>query len=256
MLLSSFQIEQDYRAHFRCERTLKKSGVMILSLSQSDLLDYIRAQLHHFFPDQYDFHGKDVDISFHLALERMENCIKAIALPGYHNDAGNPFFYHLHADQYSQFIYFLGNSLWMQSQNKPLCDKLLQLNRVLFSVFISYKCLMPEHFVLGHPVGTILGNAAYHDYLVVLQGVTVNTNQDESGNPAPILGKGLYLGANSKIIGNKSVGDRVSLGVGTLVYQQDIPDDSVVTRDKSGSCTIHRRKKKYCMAQSFFNVPI
>lgn len=229
---------------------------MVLSLAQSDLLNYIRVQLRHFFPDQYDLCGKDVDISFHFALDRMENCIKAVSAPGYHDEAGNPSFYHLHADQYSQFIYFLGNSLWKQSQNKPLCDKLLQLNRVLFSIFISYKCPLPDHFLLGHPIGTILGNAVYHDFLVVSQGVTVNTSQDESGSPAPILGKGLYLGAHSKIIGNKSVGDRVSLGVDTMIFQQDIPDDSVVIRDKSGACIIQQRKKKHCMAQQFFNVPI
>lgn len=229
---------------------------MVLSLPQGELYQYIQTQLTHLFPDRYAFCGNDVDVSFTLALERMENCISVISHPGYHDSYGNPTFSHLHADQYAQFIYFLGNTLWTQFQNKPLCDKLLQLNRVLFSVFISYKCQLPDHFFLGHPIGTILGNAVYHDFLVVSQGVTVNTNQDEEGNPAPILGRGLFLGAHSKIIGNKSIGDRVSIGVDAMVFQQDIPDDSVVTCEGANRCVVKLRKRDKCSAQGYFNVLI
>ena len=134
---------------------------------------------------------------------------------------------HLHADQYATFLYYFANSLWEQSENRPLCDKLLQLNRVLFSCFIPYSSKLPAHFILGHPVGTILlGNMTYSDFLVVLQGVTVGS---VNGSPPPKLGKGLYLGAGAKIIGAASIGDRVSIGVNAVVYKQVVPDDSVVT---------------------------
>lgn len=229
---------------------------MVLSLPREELLHYVQAQLSHFFPDRYVFRGEDVDASFQLALDRMEHCITAISHPGYHDSHGNPSFSHLHADQYAQFLYFLGNTLWAQSQNKPLCDKLLQLNRVLFSLFISYKCRLPDHFFLGHPIGAILGNAVYHDFLVVSQGVTVNTSQDELGNPAPVLGKGLFLGAHSKIIGAKSVGDRVSIGVDAMVFQREIPDDSVVICEGADRCAVKPRKRETCRAQGYFSVPI
>lgn len=229
---------------------------MVLSLPQDELFQYVQAQLEHLFPDRYAFRGNDVDFSFRRALNRMENCIAVISHPGYHDIHGNATFSHLHADQYAQFLYFLGNTLWMESENKPLCDKLLQLNRVLFSVFISYKCLLPDHFFLGHPIGTILGNADYHDFLVVSQGVTVNTGRDEAGSIAPVLGKGLFLGAHSKIIGNKSIGDRVSIGVDAMVYQRDIPDDSVVICEGANRCVVRSRKRETCRAQGYFNVPI
>ena len=229
---------------------------MILSLPTDELKDYVRAQTNHFFPDKYDFTGADVDAAFETALQRTENCFSQISVPGYHDATGNELFSHLHGDQYASFIYFLSNSLWNYSQNKALCDKLLLLNRTLFTLFISYKCPMPEHFLLGHAYGTILGNAQYSDYLVVFQGVTVNTATDAQGNPAPKLGKGLFLGAHSKIIGAEPVGDRVSISVDTMVYNKAIPDDSVVIRDEFDACKILPRKKPQCMAQNYFNVEI
>lgn len=229
---------------------------MNLSLPSNELLEYVRAQANHFFPDKYDFTGADVNAAFQLALQRTENCFSHIKHPGYHDASGNELFSHLHGDQYASFLYFFGNSLWNHSQNKVLCDKLLLLNRTLFTLFISYKCQMPEHFMLGHAYGTILGNAKYSDHLVVFQGVTVNTAADAEGNPAPQLGKGLFLGAHSKIIGSEPVGDHVSIGVDVTVYNKRIPDDSVVIKDELDACKILTRKKPKCKAQDFFNVEI
>ncbi len=227
---------------------------MILSLPQDELLDYVRKQCAHFYPDGNELRGADVEAAFRLALDRSEHCFNAIIHPGYHDAEGNTVFSHLHGDQYAQFLWFFGNSLWKLSQNRPLCDKLLLLNRSLFTLFISYKCLLPDYFMLAHPFGTILGNASYSDFLVVSQGVTVNTEQDENGNPAPVLGKGLFLGAHAKIIGRQPVGDRVSIGVGAMVFDQAIPDDSVVICEKDDHCAIRPRKRPECMAQSYFNI--
>lgn len=200
---------------------------MVLSLPQAELLRYVQAQSRNFFPDGYELRGADVETAFRTALERTEVCLDAVAVRGYHDAAGNPLFSHLHADQYATFLYYFARALWVQSENRPLCDKLLQLNRVLFSIFIPYSCKLPDHFLLVHPVGTILlGNASYGDFLVVLQGVTVG---NVNGSPPPRLGKGLYLASGAKIIGGEPVGDRVSIGANALVYKRAIPDDSVVT---------------------------
>lgn len=225
---------------------------MVTSLPQSELLKYVQAQARNFFPDGYDLRGKDVEIAFQSAMERTEICMDSII--DYHDAEGNATFSHLHADQYATFLYYFANSLWMQSGNRPLCDKLLQLNRVLFSVFIPYNCRLPEHFRLAHPVGTILlGNTTYGDFLVVLQGVTVGRVND---SPFPKLGKGLFLGAGAKVIGGEPIGDRVSIGVNALVYKQAIPDDSVVTARGGGACVIQPRTKRVCMAQRHFNLPV
>lgn len=229
---------------------------MQLSMQADDLKRYLENQLDIFFPDGYKMQGKDVDSAFSLGLERLENCFKYIAFPAYCDDGGQTYFSHLHADQYAQFLYFFSNSLWKISENKPICDKVMALNRALNNFFFSYKGQLPDIFFLGHPIGSILGNAVYSDYLVVFQNVTINTSADEDGNPSPILGKGLFLGAGAKIIGNKRIGDRVSISVDTVVYNQEIPDDKVVLKNNFGEIKVTDRKKKCCMAQNYFRVPI
>ena len=225
---------------------------MELSLKRDDLKEYLKKQLDVFFPDNIQMSGKDIDSAFELGLERTEHCFKCITFPAYSNDKGDTFFSHLHADQYAQFLYFFSNSLWNISENKTICDKVLNLNRLLNGFFLSYKCKLPDYFFLGHPVGAIIGNAVYSDYLVVFQNVTVNTDRKDDGSPAPEIGKGVFLGAGAKIIGNKRIGDRVSISVDALVYDKEIPDDSVVIRKDSGETIIKKRSKDRCMAQNYF----
>lgn len=189
-----------------------------------------------------------------LALERLEFCFKHIVVPGY-NKNNMPYFYHLHSDQYCTFLYYLANSLWKLSGNKPLCDKLILLNRSLHGIWISYKGELPAVFLLSHPLGSVLGNASYSDFLVVAQNVTVNTASDAAGNKKPVLGKGLYLSVGAKIIGDQPIGDRVTIGVDTCVYKREIPADHIVYRDENGIFKSQPRKKM-CAAQNYFNVEI
>ena len=227
---------------------------MEISLPTAELQQFIKDQLTVYLPDRYAFAGTDVDKAIRLALERTEHCFKFIAVDGY-NKNGKAYFYHLHTDQYSQFLFFLANSLWKISENKILCDKIIVLNRILNGVWFSYKALLPDIFFLDHPVGTVLGNAQYSDFLVVTQNVTVETNYDENGRPAPQLGKGLFLSAGAKIIGNKPIGDRVSLGADVLVFNQQIASDSVLYRDMDGKTKIKKRNKRP-RAQVYFNIEI
>lgn len=225
-------------------------------MGREELYEYVINQMEYLFPDKYNMKGNDVISAFNQGLERLENCFKYISFPAYCDKSGQTHFSHLHADQYAQFLYFFSNSLWNISQNKIVCDKLLLLNRALHSIFISYKGVLPDIFFLGHPIGTILGNANYSNYLVVFQNVTVNTSTSDKGKAAPQLGEGLFLAAGAKIIGNKKVGNRVSVGVDAVVYDKEIPDDTVVIKNDDGSVLINRRKKDKCMAQNYFNIDI
>jgi serine O-acetyltransferase len=221
---------------------------LITSLSKYELKHYISKQLDNLFPDKYKFVGSDVDSAIDIALQRSETCFKYVNLPHYNRD-GEIWFDHLHSDQYSTFIYFLSNSLWEISQNKPLCDKCILLNKTLNSFFISYKCKMPKIFLLIHPIGTIIGNAEYQDFLVILQNVTINTE-----TPPPHLGKGVFMAAGSSVIGSSQIGDFSSLGIGTTVYKTNIPENSIAYTDKNGE--FHIKKSHNITSQSFFNINI
>lgn len=229
---------------------------MQMSLSQEELKIYIQQQLRNYFPDKYEFRGNDIDSALARALERTEKCFSVINNTAYSDERGQAYFSHLHSDQYAQFLYYLSNSLWDISQNKPICDKLIFLNKALNGFFYSYKGKLPDIFFFVHPVGTVIGNADYSDFLVVSQNVTINTGEDKDGKLVPKLGKGLYLAAGAKIIGNETIGDRVSIGVDAVVYNQPVPDDRVVERTQDGCILVRDRRKALCKAQQYFRVKI
>lgn len=177
---------------------------MELSMSTEELQYYIAKQLEYRFPDRksyLDFKEPLNIKAFEESLERVEYCFKHIKVRGYSVRVGEVeqvFFNHLNSDQYAQFLYYFSNSLWRNGGNPDLCSKLILLNRDLNGCWFSYKANLPDIFIMVHPVGSVLGtrNVKYSDYLVIMQNVTVN------GNDIPLeLGKYLFLGAGTKIIG-------------------------------------------------------
>ena len=64
------------------------------------------------------------------------------------------------------------------------------------------------------------------------------------------------MATGAKVIGNKEIGDCVSIGVDAVVYDQEIEANKVVVRDPSGEIVIRDRVAEQCMAQQYFNVPI
>lgn len=207
-------------------------------------------------PDKYSIDKGILAEAVNMALQRCESCFKHILLPGYKDVKGEAVFSHLHMDQYATFIYFLGNSLWVNYHEKVLCDKLLNLNRILNGFFLSYKCSMPEVFILAHPVGSVIGNAKYSDGLYISQNVTVNTHTNGTGEVDLELGRGLFLGPGVKIIGNKRIGDRVSVGANVLIYNKEIEDDCVCVKDETGKTCIRNRINSECKAQQFFDIKL
>ena len=131
-----------------------------------------------------------------------------------------------------------------------ICDKLIYLNKILNGFFYSYKCELPDIFFFNHPVGSIIGNAAYSDFLVVSQNVTINTGSGELGEPSPSIGKFVFLAAGAKIIGDFPIGDHVAIGVDAMVYKKRIPSNSIVYRDETGEIIVRPYVKD--IAQTFF----
>lgn len=223
---------------------------MKMSITKAELFEYLKSQLEHFFPDKYKLEGKDVQIAFELALEKTEYCFEHINFRNFSIN-GEANFRHLYSDQYSQFLYFLGNTLWEMSGNSPICDKMVLLNRALNGILCPYTVKLPSIFLFSHPIGTILGNAVYSDYLVISQGVTVNYSNGSDGREPLVIGKGVFLCPGVQVIGNKRIGNRTSIGGGVVVHEKEIPDDSVVYRDDQGSMRIVKRKNT-CKAQQYF----
>ena len=223
---------------------------MVLSLSRKKLFEYVIRQINTYFPDECLLGGDKR--AFDLALERLDHCFKRVVLKNYQKN-GESNFYHLNMDQYSAFLYLYANSVWRLGGNKILADKLVLLNRALSGMWCSYKNNLPDIFVFGHAVGTVLGNGNYSDYLVVMQNVTVNTVDTYQEDSQPHIGKGCYLSAGAKIIGKVEIGDWCTLGVNTVLHNQPLKDSCLAYTDSNGTLNI-REHNNYHLLKCFFDI--
>ena len=113
------------------------------------------------------------------------------------------------------------------------------LRKLLFTLprkHLSRKCgleISPatqigEGFYIGHPYGiTINVGAKLGCNVNIHKGCTIGQENRGKRMGAPTIGDRVYLGINSTIAGNITIGDDVFIASNTFV-NQDIPDHSIV----------------------------
>lgn len=100
----------------------------------------------------------------------------------------------------------------------------------MHSVDWFYEIELPVHFMVEHPLGSVLGRADYGDFLLIYQGVTIGGNISiQSGNPVyPALGNNIIFFSDAKVLGDVHIGNNVIFSANAYVINEDIPDDSMV----------------------------
>ena len=83
---------------------------------------------------------------------------------------------------------------------------------------------MPDVFHLDHPVGSVLGRAAYQNGFTFSQNCTVGNNK----GVFPIFGRNVRLFSGAKVLGSCVVGDDVDFAANSYVKDVDIPSGSIV----------------------------
>ena len=93
---------------------------------------------------------------------------------------------------------------------------------------ISPSVQVGEGFYIGHPYGiTINGAAKLGKNVNIHKGCTIGQENRGKRKGVPTIGNCVYLGINSTIAGNVTIGDDVFVASNTFV-NQDIPDHSIV----------------------------
>ena len=163
-----------------------------------------------------------------LALDRTEYCFTRIHRK-YFNEGGQNTpqvtLDHLNGDHMAAFLYFLSNSVYVESADARLATKLFYLNKVLHGLDAYFSVELPAIFRLVHPVGTVLGRAAYSDYLMVYQNCGVGADED---GIYPTFGEGVILYSRSSVLGKCRIGRDVVIGANSFVLNTDVPDNTVV----------------------------
>jgi serine O-acetyltransferase len=195
---------------------------MEISLSLSDLTEYLKKQLENIFPD-----GGSLNLLNEVvpeAIRKIEYCFSHTNYPLNWKE-GKVFFNHLNADQYIIFIYFCSNITFVKFTDVSLATKLFYLNKVLHSFHCMYDTSLPNIFLVIHGGGVVLGKATYADYFIVTQGCTVGANPKFE---KPNLGKYLFMYPNSSIVGKTHIGNNVCISHGSFVNNEVIESDSLV----------------------------
>lgn len=192
---------------------------MIIELSNAELIHLVNRQLANMF-------GLCDDIAVYLdeALDRVERCFDQNKNKYYHNASGLVNFSPFHSGQYSIFLYYLANTVYLKSKNHSLSTKLYYLNKIMNSVDWYYELELPEYWGVEHPLASVLGRARYSNGFFFYQGCTVGGNKGKY----PVLGENVILYSNASILGNSSIGNNVAVSTGTTVLDAVIPSNSLV----------------------------
>lgn len=196
---------------------------MIVSLSQTELATYVAAQVSFFFPDRI-VAGRELGSYVKAGLDRIERS-HTQQQRKYTRQNGTVCFDHLNTDQYTVFLYYVANSIHQMNGSRELAKKVSALNKALHGVDIYFEFLLPEVFVLQHPVGTVLGRANYGNFLFVYQQCLVGVGVDGG---IPSLGDGVVLFGGTSITGNTRIGSNVWISAGSLILDGNIPDNCLI----------------------------
>ena len=194
-----------------------------LSLGPTEFAEYISALVDTHFPD-----GRQVaeQVAIHIgdALERTRISFSNIYRK-YYNDNGRVDFSHLNSDHMSAFLYLMGNTVYRSGGDTTVATKLFYLNKVMNGLDLYFTVTLPETFMLVHPVGSVIGNAQYGDYLAIYQGCTVGADK----GVYPTFGEGTVLYAGASVLGDTTVSDNVVFAANAFVINTEIGANSVVT---------------------------
>lgn len=195
---------------------------MKLSLTIEQLIDYSDKQLGLFYPDGCVV-SQQLKQVMPQVIERLDYCFSHIRKK-YYFEAGEAMFNHLHSDHYAMYLYLLANEAYRQNA-LVLAEKAFLLNKALHGIDAFYAVTLPDIFLFVHPVGTVLGNASYQDYLVVYQNVTVGS--DVAGI-YPQFGKGNVLYSKCSVIGDCRLGDNISFANNSSLRNVHVDNNSLV----------------------------
>jgi serine O-acetyltransferase len=194
------------------------------SLSPREMTAYLCKQLNAFFPDNHPLKETDLNSFVEEAYRRTQNSFSNIKKK-YYIEGQDVIFNHLHSDQMAVFLYYASNSAFKKEGHTHLPSKIYLLNKALHGMDAFYAVSLPEVFTVVHPVGTVLGNAKYGNFLCVYQNCGVGSDED---GIYPTFGEGIVLYAKASIIGKCQVGNNVVLAANTFVLNTNIPENSVV----------------------------
>jgi serine O-acetyltransferase len=118
---------------------------------------------------------------------------------------------------------------WFWRHNRKLFARWLsQVFRLFTGIEIHPGAQIGRRLFIDHGMGVVIGETAIVGNDVTLyQGVTLGGTGKERGKRHPTLRDGVFVGNNSNILGNITIGENSRVGAGSVVLR-DVPPNSTV----------------------------
>lgn len=95
--------------------------------------------------------------------------------------------------------------------------------RNFYGIELPYSAKVGRRVIFEHQHGIVVhGQTVIGDDCIIRQGVTLGIRNMERLTEAPVLGRGVNVGAGAKIIGPVNVGDGAAIGANAVVLK-DVP---------------------------------
>ncbi len=92
-----------------------------------------------------------------------------------------------------------------------------------YGIELPYSATVGRRVVFEHQSGVVIhGNAVIGDGCVIRQGVTLGIRREDRPTEAPVLGRGVSVGAGAVVLGAVHLGDGCSIGANAVVLK-DVP---------------------------------
>ncbi len=100
--------------------------------------------------------------------------------------------------------------------------------RNFYGIELPYTAHVGRRVVFEHQHGIVVhGSCVIGDECIVRQGVTLGIRRMDRLHEAPVLGRGVNVGAGAKLLGGIHVGDNAAIGANAVVLH-DVPEGGVV----------------------------
>jgi len=143
---------------------------------------------------------------------------------------------------------FLASNVAFHEGQIELASKLYCLNKSLNGLMCMYDNELPEHFLLIHTAGMLLGKARYGDYFVAIHNAGVGTDRGRQ----PSIGPGVVIYGGAKVIGSCDIGRNVTVAANALVRNEVVPPGHVVA---GSSPSLIVKPAKRSLAGEFYEGP-
>ncbi|MEM6781479.1 MAG: serine O-acetyltransferase [Pseudomonadota bacterium] len=115
-------------------------------------------------------------------------------------------------------VHRFAHALWNQG-NTELAERVQGILSQQTGVDIHPAARLGSGLIFDHATGIVIGETSVvGDYCHILHGVTLG-GRGEDGERHPKIGQAVFIGADAKILGNLSVGDKAQIGAGAIVVE-------------------------------------